>query len=220
MITDAEINGSIARYRARLEPQARYASFDYCFNYFRSFHDRDDVSGLAAKNQLQVSCLQLGFYLASWGMLRGSSVLLQRSVRNFIPVVEAIADMPEEVWSIDVDSYSSTNCDALLEGVARIRRSFPERASDILVTKTMLGVFGGMPAFDQFFKKGFSAHTVSGRSLRKVGQFYEDHTEVIDTNRVPTISFDTGAATDLMYPRAKVIDMVFFTVGGGSARPR
>lgn len=43
---------------------ARYASFDYCFNYFQSFRGR--ASELISEENLEHSCLQLGFYLASW----------------------------------------------------------------------------------------------------------------------------------------------------------
>ncbi len=150
--TNPDINASVAQYRARLDARARYASFDYCYNYFQSFHERGDAPGLAGSAHVESSCLQLGFYLASWGMLRGSSILLQRSVRNFIPVIEAIAEMPGEIWTIDANDYSPSNCGALIDAVRRIRRSFPERASETLVTK-MLGVFGCVPAFDLYFKR-------------------------------------------------------------------
>lgn len=56
------------------KPELRYASYDYCFNYFQSFYNNGTVVELASEANLQMSCLQLGFYLASWGMLRGSSL--------------------------------------------------------------------------------------------------------------------------------------------------
>jgi hypothetical protein len=46
-----------------------------------------------------MSCLQLGFYLASWGMMRGSGDLLQRSVRELAPVVDQIAAEPPDMWT-------------------------------------------------------------------------------------------------------------------------
>lgn len=216
-VANLDINASIAAYRTLLTPTARYASFDYCYNYFQSFHEQDDAGALADSRHLQASCLQLGFYLASWGMLRGSSVLLQRSMRNFIPVIQAISQTPSDIWAIDADNYSHANCQALIDAATRIRDSFPDSASDILVTKTLLGVFGCMPAFDQYFKKGFAVSTLSTRSLQKIGAFYEQHAAAIESNRVPTISFDTGLSTNRRYPRAKVIDMIFFVAGGGSA---
>ena len=78
---EANLNG-------KREPRARYTSFDYCFNYFQSHREQGKLLDLLRGDALQLSCLHLCFYLASWGMLRGSSELLQRSVRSFIPLVE------------------------------------------------------------------------------------------------------------------------------------
>ena len=55
------------------------------------------MAGFAASSNMQLSCLQLGFYLASWGMLRGSTDLLKRSVKHLAPLVEAIADAPPRI---------------------------------------------------------------------------------------------------------------------------
>lgn len=62
---------------------------------------------------MELSCLHLGFYLSSWGMLRGSSVRLQRSVRYYVPLIEAIASTSPDVWGLDVDAYAEEGIDAL-----------------------------------------------------------------------------------------------------------
>lgn len=80
----------------------------------------------------------------------------------------------------------------------------------------MLGVFGCIPAFDQYFKKGIGVSTLSAQSLQKIRRFYEANDSAIESNRAPTIDFDTGQPTEHRYPRAKVIDMIFFVAGGGS----
>ena len=64
------------------KPDARYASFDYCFNYFQAFREAGNVGAIAEPENRELSCLHLGFYLASWGMLRGSAELLQKSARH------------------------------------------------------------------------------------------------------------------------------------------
>src|SRR6266536_362827 len=69
----------------------RSASFDYCFNYFQSFREEDKIENLAEPSHMEGSCLQLAFYLASWGMLRGSSFLLEKSVRFYQPLIRGIA---------------------------------------------------------------------------------------------------------------------------------
>lgn len=191
---------------------ARYASFDYCFNYFQSFRETKNVGALAEPENIQLSCLHLGFYLASWGMLRGSAELLQKSARHLIPIIKLIADADAALWEIDADSYTETNIQQLLE----TRNSFREAhsgMSDILVTKIMLGVFGNIPAFDTNFKKGFGVSTLGLEALRKISNFYKENQKVIDAYRIATLDFVSGEPTSRRYTRAKVIDMVFFIEG-------
>ena len=163
---------------------------------------------------MQVSCLHLGFYLASWGMLRGSSTLLRRSAKYFEPIVNVIVSAPSDVWQIDADRYSAESWHVLDEVSHRIRAAFPEGASDILVTKIMLGVFGCVPAFDTYFKKGFGVSTFGLSALQRVERFYRENAEVVERHRVQTLDFDTGAPSNHSYTRAKVIDTIFFVEGG------
>jgi hypothetical protein len=78
----------------------------------------------------------------------------------------------------------------------------------------MLGTFGCVPAFDTYFKKGFGVSTFSRKALSKIGTFYAANAEVIDRNRVHTLEFESGTASQRRYTRAKVIDMIFFVAGG------
>lgn len=212
-----DIDANLDTYLNNLGPTARYASFDYCYNHFQSYWEQGQAADLAATKVMEVSCLHLGFYLASWGMLRGSSVLLQRSARHYEPVVETIASASRSAWITDTDGYTDEAIGALLDTARSIRRAFTDPASDILVTKVMLGVFGSVPAFDTYFKKGFGVSALGPKALREVGTFYNDHAEQIDLRRVPTLDFSTGEPTNRLYPRAKIIDMIFFVEG---ARPQ
>lgn len=193
-------------------PDARYTSFDYCFNYFQSFRESGNVAAIAYPEHVQLSCLHLGFYLASWGMLRGSAALLQKSARHFVPVVETIACTDTTFWQIDADTYTESNIEQLLEH-SKILRGAVGSLSDILVTKIMLGVFGSVPAFDTNFKSGFGVSTFGAKALRKVGTFYQHNAELLEKYRVPTLDFVTGEPTERLYTRAKVIDMAFFIEG-------
>lgn len=209
-----DIERNLQAYLAAREPMARYTSFDYCFNYFQSHREQAKLPELLRGDALQVSCLHLGFYLASWGMLRGSSALLRRSVRHFIPLIEVVANSSAEIWELDANMYGDGNCPVLFDTARRITAALPDGASDILVTKIMLGTFGCVPAFDTYFKKGFGVSTFGSKALRKVGEFYRANAEVIERNRVQTLEFDSGEATERRYSRAKVIDMIFFVAGG------
>ena len=75
-----DINANLAAFLEYRTPEARYASFDYCFNYFQEARDSGNTAQLADDEHRMLSCFQLGFFLASWGMMRGSGDLYQRSV--------------------------------------------------------------------------------------------------------------------------------------------
>jgi hypothetical protein len=198
-----------------LKPTERYASFDYCYNYFQSFREQNNIPTLAARDQMQISCLQIAFYLASWGMLRASSFLLQKSAKHYEPLIEAIVNFPRNVWDIDVDSYTEENIDLLLECKQVIGQKIGQDwgVTITLATKIMLGVFGNVPAFDDRFKRGFGAHTFSRGSLGRIAEFYEQNKAIIDSRNVYTLDFATGQPTHRMYPKAKLIDMVYFIEG-------
>ena len=212
------LDANLRKYLDGRKPSERYASFDYCFNYFQSFRESRDVSALASPANVQLSCLQLGFYLASWGMFRGSAELLQKSARNLIPVLEVVARTETFLWELDAHCYTDSNIQRLMEFASTIRQTQPNM-SDTLITKIMLGVFGNVPAFDANFKRGFGVATFGPKALRKVGVFFQAHAERINAYRVPTLDFNSGEPTKRNYPRAKVIDMAFFIEGLPSAEP-
>lgn len=194
------------------KPDARYSSFDYCFNYFQGFRERNEIEALAQPEQMQLSCLHLGFYLASWGMLRGSSELLQKSARHLTRIVSEVAHADRRLWEIDADSYTEPNIQLLLNQAEKLQQAHAGM-SDILATKIMLGAFGNVPAFDTNFKKGFGVATFGPKALRKVGSFYQQNGSAVERYRVPTLDFLSGEPTQRSYTRAKVIDMAFFIEG-------
>lgn len=81
------------------EPFSRYKSWEYCheiFNYYYGKKEKitDEVYDLLALN--------LAFYLASWGMYRGSSFLLQRDYKTHIGAVkEIMKDKYKDLWNYD-----------------------------------------------------------------------------------------------------------------------
>jgi len=201
---------SDGKYSGR-DPEGRYASFDYCFNYFQSFRRRNAIAGIASGENVETSCLQLGFYLASWGMLRGSSFLLQKSSKFYQRLIEDIATFDPAIWDIDVDRYQDdATIRLLLKCKEMIATSLgpTNRASETLITKIMLGIFGNVPAFDTFFCTGFGVNAFGQKSLAKISAFYQDNKSEIDGQRIPTFEFLSGKETEILYSKAKIIDMV------------
>src|SRR3989344_1515195 len=120
------------------KPWARYSSFDYCFNYFQGFKNKEE---LISKNNIQNSCLHLAFYLASWGMLRGSSFLLQKSIKFYEPLIKYISSKEKDFWKIDVSNYSDSNIKKLLDCaddiVSVLGNNGQYKVSNTLYTKIM-----------------------------------------------------------------------------------
>lgn len=120
---------------------------------------------------------------------------------------------PPHLWMTDVDGYTDETIDELRKYAVTLGKALHGGASDILITKVMLGTMGCVPAFDNNFRKGFMASTFGPKSLRRIGQFYRDHANIIEAHRERTLSFNTGLPTERRYTRAKVIDMIFFIEG-------
>lgn len=203
---------SITTYLANRKADARYASFDYCYNYFQSFREAGNVGAPAEPGNIQLGCLHLGFFLASWGMYRGSSELLRMSARYLVPIVELVARAKTPLWDLDAHCYSDHSIAQLLETGGALRKIQPAM-SDTLITKIMLGVFGSVPAFDTNFKRGFGVSSFGRKALRMIGMCYEENQMLIERLRTSTLDFVSGEPTTRKYTRAKVIDMAFFIQG-------
>jgi hypothetical protein len=195
------------------KPDQRYASFDFCYNYFYSFYKNGKIGALANEENLQMSCFQLGFYLASWGMMRGSAFLLERSVGHLKNLIFAISKMPPELWEIDVDKYDEKNIDCLLDCREKIIDALGRDNAtswDTLATKIMLGVFANVPAFDQYFKKSLKVSSVNRKSLYKIKEFYNENKDDFDSFKIYTYDFLTSKETNIVYTKAKLVDMCGF----------
>lgn len=214
-----DIYQNVDKFRSKSNPDDRYISFDYCYNYFSK-----STPDILTKDT-EKSCLMLGFYLASWGMFRGSSFLLQKSIKHFQPTIEYIATIDKSAWKIDVDKYNEQNIQTIIEIYNGIKGHLikTDNKDLTLITKILLGVFGFIPAFDSYFCDTFRQiykgqcgfRKVNVKSLNFIRQFYEANRETIDKLSADTftIDFTTGHKTKTHYPKAKIIDMYGFTAG-------
>lgn len=225
-LTESELEILIKKFNQKIiseqdfpDATHRYASFDFCYTYFNSFENKKE---LANNQNLEQSCLHLAFYLASWGMLRGSSFLLQNSLRFYIALVKTISDIPKEVWEIDVDNYNPENIKRLIETYEIFSSLYHDKRGLTLTTKIMLGVFGNVPAFDDFFCGALRAkypgngfRTFNENSLKKIGEFYNEFSTTINKyhDSIFCKNFFDAKVNKLNYPKAKIIDMIGFQYG-------
>lgn len=216
-MTKTDIDKIVNKFKSQSNPDDRYTSFDYCYNYFRTTND--------LTKDIEKSCLVLGFYLASWGMFRGSSFLLQKSVKHFEPTIRYIATLDKSVWDIDVDNYNEKNVETIIGIYKDIKKHLilDSNSALTLITKILLGIFGFIPAFDNYFGNSFRAisagqcgfRKVNVKSLTFIKTFYVTNKATIDRLSVETFTTDfvTGQKTTINYPKAKIIDMYGFTAG-------
>ena len=59
----------------------RLRGWEFLWDYVQ---DQNEWSDLIAENKIEKTALHLGFYLANWGMFRGSSGLLNTNIDFFI----------------------------------------------------------------------------------------------------------------------------------------
>jgi len=231
------INSNIRRYldgrnpEEGVHPESQAASFDYCYNYFQSFRDEKNLELLASHENMHQSCLQIGFFLASWGMYN-QNALTKKSVKVYEPLIRYIAGTELALWSVNVDSYSEENTWRLLDCEYAIVKILREQGvtlvngsvSVTLVTKILLGVFGVIPAFDKHFTAWFAGwrrptgelwhgRENARQSLLEIARFYIENKAAIDRFQIPTLDFETGNPTGRRYPIAKIVDMIGYIEG-------
>ncbi|GGI86870.1 hypothetical protein GCM10007175_25090 [Pseudarthrobacter scleromae] len=178
---------------------------------------------------MELSCLQLGYYLASWGMLRGSSYLFRETnARHYQATIEVIEAYNPEMRELNEQPFLEPLAQKLiLAAYADLRKSIlPKGGTSLtLVTKIMMGVWGAVPSFDTYFIKGIRSlaegtektafNKIESRSLSLLEDFYEQNKMEIDKLALhyKTLDFATGQLTDRPLTRAKIIDMYGFTLG-------
>lgn len=199
-------------FKAGKDPNHRFQSWVYCYRYFcwlkkhpKTFRKNPDLA-----------CVHLGFYLASWGMYRGSSFLLSKSFQiHRRPIRKLLNRKYDFLWDADIGTLSQPKTiKTILELANSLRDLYPNHITDTLLTKILLGTIGCTPAFDRFFKDGCKKKRVrpysncSERSLNALIQFYQNNCEIFSLIR-KKIARSSG----ISYPPMKLIDMLFWSVG-------
>lgn len=204
---------------ARANENGRSRSWEHCYRVFRDA--RTDPSP-----DYDYLSLHLAFYLASWGMYRGSCFILQKDYKVHTPIVEEIlkpeydclfglacADLrDDDVWDqyTNLYKYIDGYFDPIRNEVAG--RVVKSQVSPVLITKILMGTLGCVPAYDRFFQDGVAKYKVTTQeysleSVRKLAKFYEVHNDRLEEAR-------RGMRTeDLVYPQMKLLDMGFWQIG-------
>ena len=212
--TAIDIHRKIRAYHGELvgNRHHRYRSWEHCYGYFNK------ATPAGTLDQRDHAALQLGFYLASWGMYRGSGFLLQHAYSVHLAVVDCLASPAfKPLWKPDIGSKTNHRALApiILAAVEAVRHAYAPagQATDTLISKVMLGTFGCLPACDRLFRDGFTREgfrysALNAQFVDSVLHFCRDNARELQDEQV-RIKKSSGVT----YPLMKLVDMYFWQIG-------
>lgn len=224
MMTIAETIVSASRdFHSALREDAngRYLSWEHCYGEF--YHARVKV---LTEKEYDFLALHLSFYLASWGMYRGSSFLLWKDYKVHIGAVrEILSPKYDCLLGIACSDYIKEENQKALETLSDFLRNYyneirfsikgnapQNKISDTLITKILMGTLGCVPAYDRYFNYGIKKHNVasatySTKSVLTLCKFYGDHKDIFDK------ACEEMRIGEIPYPQMKFLDMGFWEIG-------
>lgn len=193
----------------------RYRSWDNCFHAF------------SISKQTDIQVLELAFYLASWGMYRGSSGLLQKNHLIHNKAVDIVFLKPNQKLKCNqTNEVSRENIEDILnlkDELAKYYSSIyftkgadkpkPISPTDTLLSKIILGTLGCVPAYDRYFIDGLKGmkmeHTgFNEASLNELFNFVDiNQKEFMQAQKL------IHGKTQRHYPLMKILDMYFWQIG-------
>ncbi len=199
----------------------RYQAWEFLWEHLHRCGSFNDAG--SGKN-IETTALHLGFYLANWGMFRGSSKLLNVNLSFFTDFIEYLnANVESEFWDLKLEDFrmrsemathkfdNTVSAIKGFEGGSKARISW----TPTLITKILLGLWGQCPALDQFYILGFRSFSkqqrlrigpdCSGRHLNTLAKLAHEERWPLDGFRTQKLN--------LHYPPGKVLDMAFFNYG-------
>jgi hypothetical protein len=194
------------------EPHARFRSWEHCYGFFR----RAGRSGV--KVHQDHAALHLAFFLASWGMFRGSAFSLKHAYTIHRGVVATLGQprfallWEREFGAKKEDANLIPTILAARDAVREAYEPFGN-ASDILIGKVLLGTLACLPACDRYFIWGFRRSNLKFSGLnekfveRVFGFCRENLTELRKAQS------ETKRSTGMRYPLMKLVDMYFSCMG-------
>ncbi len=199
------------------DKHGRYLSWCHCYNAFMEHRNTSD------QQTLDYLSLHLAFYLASWGMYRGSSFLLKKDYKVHISIIKIIMEERyNPLCAISAEELMDEHNLELLDEISeRIRKAYAQErpsfegvlnnATDTLVTKILLGTLGCVPAYDRYYMKAVKKHRISignycKQSVKDVAGYYVANKAAFEELRAKM------STSDADYPPMKLMDMCMWHV--------
>ena len=177
---------------SRTDENGRFRSWEHCYkNFYKARSEKNpDVDYLS---------LHLSFYLASWGMYRGSSFLLEKDYRVHIPAINKILCPKYDVLLganykvlLDEDNQAllwelSEELEEYYKGIrSQVKGvNIKNPVSKTLITKILMGTLGCVPAYDRYYVQavkqyGISVGGYNKESVKDVAKYYEESHNILN----------------------------------------
>lgn len=194
-------------YNDAKNPEHRYHSFDYCYDAFKKILTIDSPS----ESDIDLMALNLGMYLASWGMYRGSSALLQKcSYKVHVGAVKIVINQKyRKLYKLSPSDYYGQNINLVIELFDLLNSHYEQKQvspTDTLITKVILGTLGCTMALDTRVKLSLGNAGITQKFGRK---HLEDMKKYYDANKF-AIDEVVKAINNPKYHILKCMDMSFF----------
>lgn len=195
------------------DPEHRFTSWNHCFYAFQTENDTD------------ILALHLAFYLASWGMYRGSGSLLQKNYKVHVGAVAIIKKYQHLQCKHNEFDVSEGHIDDIIKLKNELKEYYQKQfyikegekllisPTDTLLSKIILGTLGCLPALDRYFIEGLKKHNISMpkitiKGLEQLFMFIEENNIEIEEIRKEYLS-----KSNVYYPTMKIVDMFFWQRG-------
>jgi len=210
---------------------SRWYSWTHCYAFFQNtvFQANPITDDLRDH-----ACLHLAFYLASWGMYRGSSFLLREKTFTFFrSIINVLCDNQYiQLRDRQFPNGFENNIDGYVDLVTDFYNAIGNQIqiqvtdwnrSGTLITKIMLGTTACVPAYDSFFKNGlhicgippYAEHPNSGFSRRSLQPLIQCLQQNNFGGQVDNLRQNNPQLAELIrgWPLMKIVDAYFWRKG-------
>jgi len=218
-----DVNSYAKAYYDNIQPSPgndypRLKAWEFLYEYIWD-ESRTEWANLISEDQVETTALHIGFYLANWGMFRGSSGLLQNSNLDLMKALAKLIFQGQgpELLELSLDdfvsgaprmAYNQQLLDSVLGSMGLLASNVSWTPT--LKTKILMGIWGECPALDRFyiaacrnlFPRRRYITCASGQGLTALA-------DVVRELNTPSIYLETGRLR-LQYPTARIMDMALF----------
>lgn len=210
----AQIQVNIGEYLKTLD-KSGYREWEVCHKEFKdACKGSGNVERLAAV---------LARYLVAFGMDRGKGKAFLKDSRKLIPVIELVLSSKYQSLFSLTPKVILEDCESVLklcEASTGIRALLNEdgtyEATNTMISKILMGVYGTVPAFDRYLCASVQCRHVAGdrnfpvKHLIRMAKFYLDYEEDYFKTAVNDLRLVGGMVG---YPEMRLVDIVMWRAG-------